>query len=150
MAALTLRRAEPTDLDWLVDLRNEARSAMYSKRGVRTREDIEQDFFHNPAKTVYVVADPDGHDLGYGLLDDLGGGSFEIGIAIHPDHRGRRLAPDLIRALCEHAVAAFGASELIAQIFPENEASIRSFARARFIEDPSQRTEALLTLIWSP
>ncbi len=151
MTALRLRPAEPADLAWLVDLRNEERTAKYSKRGIRTREDIEQDYFHNPAKTVYVVVDPAGRgDIGYGLLDDLGDGSYEIGIAIHPDHRGRRLAPDLIQALCAHAVRAFAAHELIAKIFPGNEASIRSFARAGFTEDPARHTEALITLTWSP
>jgi RimJ/RimL family protein N-acetyltransferase len=149
MAALTLRPAVHGDLDWLVALRNEERTARYSKRGVRAREDIEADYFHNPVKTVHVVVDGDGRDVGMGLLDDLGDGVFEIGIAIHPDDRGRGLAPHLIRATTEHAVAARGAREVHALVVPANEASICSFTRAGYVEDPARRTDALRTLVWS-
>ncbi len=147
---LNLRRATDADLDWLCALRNEPEAVRYSKSGVRTREDLEHDYLHNPGKFVYIVARADQADVGFVILCEEGDGTFEISIAILPELRGQGLARPLIELGSQHAAAAHDARGVLATIVPGNVASRRSFEACGYVLDASASTEVLQHFLWTP
>lgn len=147
---LTLRPATEADLDWICDLRNEPVTVRFSKSGVRTREDLEQDYLHSASKSVYVVLQSDGPDVGFVILAEEDAGTYEIGIAIVPELRGQGLARPMIQRGSQHAAKFHGARRVLATIVPGNAASRRSFRACGYALDVAASTPVLEHHIWVP
>ena len=66
---------------------------------------------------------------------DGGGGVAEVDVHTAPDHRGKGYGTLMIREVVRKLFAETGVKEVHAFIKPENEASIRAFTKAGFIEE---------------
>lgn len=58
--------------------------------------------------------------------------SAEIGIELHPDHRGQGLGPRAIRALLGYLFDSLGLAKVWLRVLPENERAIRCYEKCGF------------------
>ncbi|MFE6056348.1 GNAT family N-acetyltransferase [Kitasatospora sp. NPDC056446] len=58
--------------------------------------------------------------------------SAHLGVALLPGHRGRRLAPDVLRVLCRYAFPVLGLHRLQLETAADNVPMLRAAARAGF------------------
>jgi HAD superfamily hydrolase (TIGR01509 family) len=134
---MILRTAEFADLEFLIDLRNEPVNAGFSKRGVLTPEQVQQDYLLNSDKHVYVAVS-EGRSIGYVILASLGDSSCELSVAIRPEVRGRGLGRSLVGAGTELGFDRFGARRVVANIYSANEASLRTFRTQGYTLEQSE------------
>ena len=130
--SIEFRPAEPRDLAFLVALRNDPVSVRYSRRGALPREVVERDFLATERKRAYV-AHLAGEDIGYALFERLDAGGEEIGIALAPTHRGAGLGAALVAAATRWCVTQHAARRVVAEVWPDNVASLRCFERAGYL-----------------
>ena len=130
--------ATAAHLDLLVATRNDPDSARFSKRGTLSAEEIERDFLHREDKRV-MVAEVGGEPAGY-VAYETGEDTVEIGIALHPAHRGRGLGSRVLEAGTQHARDALGVRAVYADIFPENARSVALFEQMGYelIDDTAE------------
>ncbi|HEX4108571.1 MAG TPA: GNAT family N-acetyltransferase [Solirubrobacteraceae bacterium] len=136
------RLARAGDLEAVVAIYNAAipgRSATADLYAVSTEQRrawlLERDPRRRPA---WVLEDDGGALLGWLALDDFNSrpayaATAEVGCYLDPAAQGRGLG----RALLAHALQAApgcGVERLVAKVFPHNEASVRLFAAAGFVE----------------
>ena len=146
---MDLRRADDSDLDFLLRLRNEATSLRYSKRGRIDRDLALRDYLRNDRKHPYI-ASCDGLDVGYAIFEEHGSGKLEISVSLDSGQRSKGLGAELIRVASGYALQMHDASVVIANVAVDNLASRAAFERAgyRRVNDearaPSEFEEALL------
>lgn len=143
---MDIAKATKEDLEFLVDLRNEEANVRFSRRGVITSEEAEKDYFHNPTKQPFIARE-EGVPVGYVIFEDVGDSNYEISVALAPEQRGRRKGTQLIKDGSEFCLDNLGAEKVLAEIFPENEASLRAFEGADFqpVHTPEQAPGVLWT-----
>jgi RimJ/RimL family protein N-acetyltransferase len=83
----------------------------------------------DPTYLMYVLTKPDGEPVGLARFE-LSGGSGVVGISIAAEHRGHGYATAALRLACATFFATSDAADVIAEIKPGNEASVRAFERA--------------------
>lgn len=94
----------------------------------------------------HVMVDPDvrGRVVGYGMLRGWAEGFVvpSLGIAVHPDHRGRGIARRLMTHL--HDVAAErGADRVRLRVYRDNLPAVRLYASLGYELQPHSATELL-------
>lgn len=89
----------------------------------------------------WAITEAGGEALGRISVFTLRDGVGEIGLLIRRDAQGKGLMSDALRAVIDHAFAS-GFHRLVADIDPDNAASLRLFERAGF------RREGLLRQNW--
>lgn len=92
--------------------------------------------------SVWAITENGGEALGRIALFVLRDGVGEIGIVMRRDATGRGLASKALQLVGEHAFAKLGMHRLMADIDPDNSASISLFLRAGF------QREGLLRANW--
>ncbi len=110
--------------------RNDPESVRHSRRGELTRDELEEDFLQRSDKSVWV-AEIEGQVAGY-VAFETGADGIEIGIALHPAHRGRGLGRAVLLAGTRHAIEVLEADEVLAEIFPANARSVALFVGAGY------------------
>ena len=146
MSEVKLRRAEPRDLDFLVEL--------------MTQEDVEENLAvvrprdrdglaaeikrsqAEPQEFGRFVIEVDGRPAGLvgfevanrrSRIANLGS------LAVHPDFRGRRLADEAARIFQRHLIFDLGYHRLQLEIYGFNERAMRHAERAGFVKEGVRR-----------
>jgi RimJ/RimL family protein N-acetyltransferase len=131
---VTLRPATAADAEitfrWAND--PETRAASFRSAAIE-RGEHERWLLRSLAGTerVLFIAERQGLPVGVLRLDRSLAGQAEIGITVAPEQRGQGLALQVLLAGIERA-RELGIERLVARIRPDNERSVRSFARAGF------------------
>jgi RimJ/RimL family protein N-acetyltransferase len=143
---VTLRRAEPRDVDFLLDLMGEE-DVEQNLAVVRPRdrdgllEEIERSQAQ-PEEFGRFVIEVDGQPAGLmgfqvanrrSRIADLGS------LAVHPSFRGRRLADEAARLFQRHLLFELGFHRLQLEIYGFNERAQRHAERAGFVREGVRR-----------
>lgn len=133
-APVGLRRATMSDAPMLLAWRNDALTRAMS---LSTAEVTPEEHAQWLSKSIDMpgralrVAVLDDMPIGQVRLDRASAGAFVLSITVAPEQRGRGLATAILAA-AENEARELGATLLVAQIRPENHASIRTFKSAGF------------------
>ena len=145
-----LRRAEPADLDFLVELaaHDEVEPFMSALRA-REPEDVLAEIERSlaePSEFGRFVIEVENE----GRWNRAGALGFEVGnrrsriahlggLAVQPDFRGRRVADEAARLLQRHLIFELGYHRLQLEIYPFNERGVRHAERAGFVREGVKR-----------
>ena len=134
MPKVTLRAAAPDDSARVLAWANDpaTRAASFSGKTIDATEHArwyEQSL--SGARRLFVIQS-DGEPAGLVRLDPVDAATFEVGIVVDPELRGRGIAKQALEALVPHALGA-GTRSLLARIRVENKASRRLFASAGYV-----------------
>jgi RimJ/RimL family protein N-acetyltransferase len=147
---IRIRRAEPDDLDFLVELVTHEEIGPYLA-AVRPRDresvlaEIERSNREPQECGRFVVeVDEDGEWKRAGAMGfDVANRRSRIanlgGLAIHPDFQGRHLADDAARLLQHHLLYDLGYHRLQLECYGFNERAIRHAERAGFVREGVKR-----------
>ena len=140
---LSLRPAEPDDLDFLTGLyANEAVRPFLAAGGRYERDGIAEQLERDPQEGGLLVIALDGERAGAMLWERTNIRSriaHVSGIAIHPDFRGRRLADDAARLLQQHLIRERGFHRLELEIYGFNERAQRHAERSGYVREGVKR-----------
>jgi RimJ/RimL family protein N-acetyltransferase len=144
--SISLRRAEPRDLDFLLELMN-SDDVVQNLAVVRPRdregltEEIERSQ-SEPQEYGRFVIEVDGQSAGLmgfevsnrrSRIANLGS------LAVHPDFRGRRLADEAARLFQRHLIDDLGYHRLQLEIYEFNDRAQRHAERAGFVREGVRR-----------
>jgi len=141
-----LRRAEPGDLDFLLELMNQD-DVVENLAVVRPRdreglaEEIERSRAE-PQEFGRFVIEVDGEPaglMGFSVANRRSRIANLGSLAIHPDFRGRRLADEAARAFQQHLIDDLGYHRLQLEIYGFNERAQRHAERAGFVREGVRR-----------
>jgi RimJ/RimL family protein N-acetyltransferase len=143
---VSIRRAEPADLDFLVELlSHEEVEPFLAAVRVRDREGIRVEIERSlaePREFGRFVIELDGERAGAmgfqvanrrSRVADLGG------LAVHPDFRGRRLADEAARQFQRHLLVDLGYHRLQMEIYGFNERARAHAERAGWVREGVRR-----------
>ncbi|TMQ51749.1 MAG: GNAT family N-acetyltransferase [Candidatus Eisenbacteria bacterium] len=147
---LRLRRAEPDDVDFLVELTTHEDVEPYlAASRSRDRDALLEEIERSQAEPdelgrFVVEVEQDGEWRPAGAM------GFEVAnrrsrianlgnLAIHPDFRGRRLSDDAARLLQRHLLLELGFHRLQLEIYGFNERAQRHAERAGFVREGARR-----------
>ena len=147
---LRLRRAEPDDLDFLVELMSHEEVEPYlAVIRPRDREGLAAEIARSQAEPqeygrFLIEVEEDGEWRRAGLMGfqvanrrsriaDLGS------LAVHPDFRGRRLSDRAARLFQRHLLLDLGYHRLQLEIYGFNERALRHAERAGFVREGVRR-----------
>jgi RimJ/RimL family protein N-acetyltransferase len=147
---LRLRRAEPDDLDFLVELKSHEEVEPYlAVIRPRDREGLAAEIARSQAEPqeygrFLIEVEEDGEWRRAGLMGfqvanrrsriaDLGS------LAVHPDFRGRRLSDRAARLFQRHLLLDLGYHRLQLEIYGFNERALRHAERAGFVREGVRR-----------
>ena len=144
-AAVTLRRAEAHDCEWIWILRNdeETRRASFDSALIPWEEHRRWflESLERGDREIYVV-EVEGLSQGVARLD-IAGGEAAVSIHLAPPWRARGVGPLALRRLAEVAFLDLGLDRLIASVKADNLASLSAFVKAGFTP---QSGDAVVTL----
>ena len=144
--SITIRRAEPRDLEFLLELMNEDDVVQnLSVTRPADRDGLAAEIERSqtePQDFGRFVIDVDGEPAG--LM------GFEVGnrrsrianlgsLAIHPDYRGRHIADEAARLFQQHLIRDLGYHRLQLEIYGFNERAQRHAERAGFVREGARR-----------
>jgi RimJ/RimL family protein N-acetyltransferase len=143
---LKLRRAEPGDLDFLVELLNHEEVEPYlSARRERDRDGVLaliERSQREPADYGLFVVEVDGRPAGT-MSFEVGNRRSRIarlgGLALHPDFRGRGVGEEAARELQRYLFDELGFHRLELEIYAFNDRAIRHAERAGFVREGVKR-----------
>ena len=147
---LRLRRAEPADVDFLLELATHEEVEPYLAV-VRPRDregllaEIDRSQRDNQAFGRFVVEVPDEGDwrragaLGFERANERSRIANLGNLAIHPDFRGRRLSDTAAKLLQRHLIFDLGYHRLQLEIYGFNERARRHAERAGFVHEGARR-----------
>ena len=146
MNSVTIRRAEPGDVDFLVELTNhEDVEQFMSARRPRDRDALLAEIERSqaePREFGRFVIEVDGQPAGLmgfqvanrrSRIADLGS------LAVHPSFRGRRLADEAALLFQRHLLDQLGYHRLQLEIYGFNERALAHAERAGFIREGVRR-----------
>jgi RimJ/RimL family protein N-acetyltransferase len=141
-----MRRAEPADVDFVVELlaHDEVEPFLSLHRG-REREDVLTRIERSqrePTSTGVFVIEADGRPAGVMEFDTFSERSRIAnlgGLALHPDFRGRGLAEEAARVFVRHLLLDLGFHRLQIEVYGFNERSIAHAERVGFIREGMKR-----------
>ena len=143
---IELRRAEPADVDFLVELANHPDVAPYlGARRARDRDGILEQIERSRAepeafgRLVIVLDGGRAGALGYHVVNERNRIVHLEALAVHPDHRGRRLADDAARLLQRYLIVELGFHRLELECYAFNERAIAHAERAGFSREGVKR-----------
>ena len=144
--SVAIRRAEPRDVDFLVELVTHEDvepflAAMRAKGADELLEEIERSTADPEAFGVFVI-EVDGRLAGTmrferanrrSRIADLGG------LAVHPNFRGRKVADEAARLFQRHLVGELGYHRLQMEVYGFNERAMAHAERAGFVREGVRR-----------
>ena len=148
--SVRIRRAQPADVDFLVELANHEDVEPYlSARRARDRDAIADEVersLQEPGHFGRFVIEVDDGD-GWRLAGSMG---FEVenrrsriaqlgGLAVHPDFRGRRLADEAARMFDRHLLVDLDYHRLQLECYGFNERAMRHAERIGFVREGARR-----------
>jgi steroid Delta-isomerase len=143
---LSLRRAEPGDVDFLVELGSHPEvDPFLAARRPRDRDSLLGEIERSLAEPLAfgrIVVEVDGERagvMGYERVNERSRIANLGGLAIHPDFRGRRVADDAARLLQRYLLLELGYHRLELEIYAFNERAIRHAERAGFAREGVRR-----------
>ncbi len=135
---LLLRPVTEEDCGLIVQWRNNPRvMSRYIYRELFTLEG-QRRYYHEKVETAEVaqflaIEKATGLPIGCVVLDDLHPQYAECGNWIGEDWAtGKGYSPRMIRLACQYAFEAYGLEDIVARIFADNPASLKSYERAGF------------------
>ncbi len=135
---LLLRPVTEEDCGLIVQWRNNPRvMSRYIYREPFTLEG-QRRYYHEKVETAEVaqflaIEKATGLPIGCVVLDDLHPQYAECGNWIGEDWAtGKGYSPRMIRLACQYAFEAYGLEDIVARIFADNPASLKSYERAGF------------------
>ena len=143
---IELRRAELSDVDWLVDLLNGEETEPYlggnrsfDRAGIEAEVECS---LAQPHRFGRFVIEVDGERAGVMGFEERSG-THRIanlgGLAVHPSFRGRRIADDAARLLQRYLFDELGYHRLELACYGFNERAIRHAERAGFVREGVKR-----------
>ena len=148
--SVRIRRAQPADVDFLVELANHRDVEPHlSARRARDRDAIAEEVersLQEPEHFGRFVIEVDDGD-GWRLAGSMG---FEVenrrsriaqlgGLAVHPDFRGRRLADEAARMFDRHLLVDLDYHRLQLECYGFNERAMRHAERIGFVREGARR-----------
>jgi RimJ/RimL family protein N-acetyltransferase len=146
VSEVTLRRAEPRDLDFMLELMN-SEDVVENLAVVRPRDrdgllaEIERSQAE-PQEFGRFVIELDGRPaglMGFAVANRRSRIANLGALAVHPDFRGRRLADEAARLLQRHLIFDLGFHRLQLEIYGFNERAQRHAERAGFVREGVRR-----------
>jgi RimJ/RimL family protein N-acetyltransferase len=147
---LRIRRAEPDDVDFLVELvtHDEVEPYLAGSRA-RGREELLEEIERSRSEPDefgrFVIEVKDGGEwrragvMGFELSNRRSRIAQLGGLAIHPDFRGRRLSDEAARLLQRHLLLDLDYHRLQLEIYGFNERAQRHAERAGFVREGVKR-----------
>lgn len=143
---IELRRAEPGDVDWLVELLNgeETEPFLGGNRAFdrpAVLAEVERSRAE-PQRFGRFVIELDGERagvMGFEARNEEHRIAHLGGLAVHPSFRGRRIADDAARLLQRHLFEELGFHRLELACYGFNERAIRHAERAGFVREGVKR-----------
>ncbi|MBO4402503.1 MAG: GNAT family N-acetyltransferase [Bacteroidales bacterium] len=140
-----LRAMELEDIDWLYDLENNPENwAVSNTLAPFSRHTLEQyilscanqDIFTLKQIRFVIVETTSGNAIGCVDLYDFEPNHLRagVGILLHSDYRGKGHASECLELLKQYAFKTLKLKQLHCSIAPSNEASLRLFTQAGFIQ----------------
>jgi RimJ/RimL family protein N-acetyltransferase len=143
---IELRRAEPADVDFLVELANHEDVAPFmGARRARDHEAILEQVERSRAepqgfgRLIITVDGERAGVMGYHVVNERNRIANLEALAVHPDHRGRHLADDAARLLQRYLFDELGFHRLELECFAFNERAIAHAERAGFVREGMKR-----------
>ena len=143
---VSIRRARPDDVDFLVGLTtHEEVDPFLSARRATTREEVLEEVERSerePEAFGRFVVEVDGAPagaMGFEVANRRSRIARLGGLAVHPDHRGRRLSDEAARLLQRHLLLELGFHRLELEIYGFNERALRHAERAGFVREGVKR-----------
>jgi RimJ/RimL family protein N-acetyltransferase len=143
---ITLRRAEPSDLDFLLELMNQDDVVEnLSVRRPRDREGLAEEIERSqaePEEFGRFVIEVDGQRaglMGFEVANRRSRIANLGSLAVHPDFRGRHLADEASRLFQRHLLFDLGYHRLQLEIYGFNERAQRHAERAGFVKEGVRR-----------
>jgi RimJ/RimL family protein N-acetyltransferase len=143
---VTIRRARPDDVDFLVELTSHVDvdpflSARRATAPEELLEEIERSA-REPEDFGRFIVELDGAPagvMGFEVANKRSRVAKLGGLAIHPDHRGRRVSDEAARLLQRHLMDDLGYHRLELEIYGFNERAMRHAERAGFVREGVKR-----------
>ena len=153
--AVELRRAEPPDADFLLELLldDEVRPFL-GPRGVTRREEVLEEIdrsLEEPESFGRFVIEADGERAGMGgfhVVNERSRIARLEGLAVHPDFRGRRLADDAARLFQRLLLGELGMHRLELEIYAFNERACAHAERVGYVREGRKRLAYLYDGEW--
>jgi RimJ/RimL family protein N-acetyltransferase len=143
---ITLRRAEPRDLDFLLELMNQDDVVdNLSVRRPRDREGLAEEIERSeaePEEFGRFVIEVDGRPaglMGFTVANQRSRIANLGSLAVHPDFRGRHIADEAARLFQRHLIRDLGFHRLQLEIYGFNERAQRHAERAGFVREGVRR-----------
>ena len=143
---ITLRRAEPRDLDFLLELMNQ--DDVVENLAVvrpRDREGLAEEIERSQAEpeefgrfVIEVDGEPAGL-MGFTVANRRSRIANLGSLAVHPDFRGRQIADEAARLFQRHLIFELGFHRLQLEIYGFNERAQRHAERAGFVREGVRR-----------
>jgi RimJ/RimL family protein N-acetyltransferase len=144
--SVTIRRARPDDVDFLVELTSHGDvdpflSARRATAPEELLEEIERSA-REPEDFGRFIVELDGVRagvMGFEVANKRSRVAKLGGLAIHPDHRGRKVSDEAARLLQRHLMDELGYHRLELEIYGFNERAMRHAERAGFVREGVKR-----------
>ena len=143
---VTIRRARPDDVDFLVELTTHEDVDPYlAARRATTREELLEEIARSdrePQDFGRFVVELDGEPagvMGFAVENRRSRIAQLGGLAIHPRFRGRQLADEAARLFQRHLLLELGYHRLQLEIYAFNERAIRHAERSGFVREGVRR-----------
>jgi RimJ/RimL family protein N-acetyltransferase len=144
--SLTIRRATPDDVDFLVELTShEDVDPFLSARRARTREELLDEIERStsdPEDFGRFIVELDGERagvMGFEVANKRSRVARLGGLAIQPGFRGRKVSDEAARLLQRHLMGDLGYHRLELEIYGFNERAMRHAERAGFVREGVKR-----------
>jgi len=140
---VSIRAAGQADLNFLVDLyADEDVRPFLAAAGSYDREGIAEKMAQDPENGGLLVVELDGTPagaMGWELRNRRSRIVHVSGLAVHPAHRGRRVADEAARLLQHHLIRELGFHRIELEIYGFNERAQRHAERAGFVREGVKR-----------
>ena len=153
--SVELRRAEPADVDFLLEvLADDDVRQFLGPRTAATRDDVLAEIERSLAESASFgrfVIDVDGEPagmLGFHVVNERSRIARLERLAIHPDFRGRRLSDEAARLFQRLLIEEFGYHRLELEIYAFNERACAHAERAGFVREGRKRQAYLKDGEW--
>ena len=141
--SVTIRAAGEEDLEFLVELyADDDVRPFLAAAGSYDRDGIAERLAQDPEAGGLLVVELDGEPAGamaWELTNRRSRIAHVSGLAVHPRHRGRRLADDAARLLQQHLIRERGIHRIELEIYGFNERALRHAERAGFVREGVKR-----------
>ena len=143
--SVELRRANPSDADFLLELVTGEETREFLGRPPETREEVLADIERSerePETFGWLVAESDGERVGgasYRVVNERHGIVEGGRLAVHPRFRGRKLGDDIAYAFQRLVLGELGFHRLEIQIYGFNERAIAHAERVGYVREGVKR-----------